>query len=79
MLLVAERRRSRRPQGAIRARDVRAADVQEEPTKCVEKRANSRHSRLVGSDEDGGSPANSQRAERAIGQSELGERGIKHD
>jgi hypothetical protein len=32
MLFVAERRRSRRPQSAIRARDVRAADLQEEPT-----------------------------------------------
>jgi hypothetical protein len=29
------------PQGAIRARDVRAADLQEEPAKRVEKRANS--------------------------------------
>jgi len=37
--LVAERRRSRRPQSAIRARDVRAADLQEEPTKPFENRA----------------------------------------
>jgi hypothetical protein len=31
-----ERRRSRRPPSAIRARDVRAADLQEEPTKRLE-------------------------------------------
>jgi hypothetical protein len=40
MLFVAERRRSRQP-SAIRARDVRAADLQEEPTKPVRKRADS--------------------------------------
>jgi hypothetical protein len=34
-----------------------------------------RHYRFVGSDEDGGSQRTSQRAERAIRQSELGERG----
>jgi hypothetical protein len=47
-------------QGAIRARDVRAADLQEEPTKRLENRADPpRHgSVFVGSDEDGGSPAN---------------------
>jgi hypothetical protein len=38
MLFVPERRRSRRPPGAIRARDVRAADLQEEPTKRIENR-----------------------------------------
>jgi hypothetical protein len=42
---------------AIRARDVRAAALQEEPTKRVENRTDSRHDRFVGSDEDGGSPA----------------------
>jgi hypothetical protein len=36
-LFVPERRRSRRLQSAIRARDVRAADLQEEPTKRVKK------------------------------------------
>jgi hypothetical protein len=41
MLSVAERRRSRRLQGAIRARDVRAADLQEEPTKPIESGADS--------------------------------------
>jgi hypothetical protein len=47
------------PQGAIRARDVRAADLQEEPTKRLENRELTlRHNRFVGSDEDGGSPAN---------------------
>jgi hypothetical protein len=44
--------------GAIRARDVRAADLQEEPTKRLENGAILRHNRFVGSDEDGGSPAN---------------------
>jgi hypothetical protein len=41
--------------GAIRARDVRAADLQDEPTKRVEKELILRHNRFVGSDEDGGS------------------------
>jgi hypothetical protein len=45
-------------QGAIRARDVRAADLQEEPTKRVETEPILRHGRFVGSNEDGGSPAN---------------------
>jgi hypothetical protein len=35
MLFVVERRRSRRLSSAIRARDVRAADLQAEPTKPV--------------------------------------------
>ena len=74
MLLVTERRRSGRYEGAIRARDVRAADLQEEPTKPVEDRAVFVDGRFVGSDEDGGSPANiaasgashqTQRAQRA--------------
>jgi hypothetical protein len=34
-LFVPERRQSRRPQSAIRAGDVRAADLQEEPTKRI--------------------------------------------
>ena len=42
-------------EGAIRARDVCAADLQEEPTKRVEKELILRHNRFVGSDEDGGS------------------------
>jgi hypothetical protein len=37
MLFVPERRRSRRRPSAIRARDVRAADLQEEPTKPAER------------------------------------------
>jgi hypothetical protein len=37
MLLVPERRRSRWLASAIRARDVRAADLQEEPTKRFEE------------------------------------------
>jgi hypothetical protein len=41
MLFVPERRRSRRLSSAIRARDVRAADLQEEPTKRIQNRANS--------------------------------------
>jgi hypothetical protein len=45
-------------QGAIRARDVRAADLQEEPTKRVETEPILRRGRFVGSNEDGGSPAN---------------------
>ena len=36
-LFVPERRRSRRLQSAVRARDVRAADLQEEPRKRVKK------------------------------------------
>jgi hypothetical protein len=67
---VPDRRRSKRLQSAIRARDVRAADLQEEPTKPVEDRAVLVDGRFVGSDEDGGSPANIERAERAIGHSE---------
>jgi hypothetical protein len=43
---------------AIRARDVRAADLQEEPTKRVDNRADLEQDRFVVSDEDGGSPAN---------------------
>ena len=61
-------------QGAIRARDVRAADLQEEPMKRLQNRAALRHDRFGGSDEDGGSQANiaasgasngTQRAQRA--------------
>jgi hypothetical protein len=58
--------------GAIRARDVRAADLQEEPTKRVENlQMILRHRGFVGSDEDGGYPANiaasgaSQKTQRA--------------
>jgi hypothetical protein len=50
-------------QSAIRARDVRAADLQEEPTKRFENRADLRHDRFVGSDEDGG--FGEQRSERS--------------
>ena len=60
-------------QSAIRARDVRAADLQEEPMKRFENRADLRHDRFVGSDEDGGSKRTSQRAKRGIRDSELGE------
>jgi hypothetical protein len=55
---VPERRRSRRLPGAIRAGDVRAADLQEKSTKRVETELILRHARFVGFDEDGGSPAN---------------------
>jgi hypothetical protein len=58
MLFVGERRRSRRRKCAIRARDVRAADLQEEPTRRLEIRADSLTCRFVGFDEDGGLPAN---------------------
>jgi hypothetical protein len=45
--------------GAIRARDVRAADLQEEPTKRLETaELIVQDSRFVGSDEDGGFTAN---------------------
>jgi hypothetical protein len=55
---------------AIRACDVRAADLQENPTKRLgEPSCNSGHSRFVGFDEDGGSRRTVQRAERAIRQS----------
>jgi hypothetical protein len=43
---------------AIRARDVRAADLQAEPTKQSRTELILRHSRFVGFAEDGGSPAN---------------------
>ena len=56
--LVGEPGRSRRQQSAIRARDVRAADLQEKPTKRVENRADAPQSHFVGFDEDGGYPAN---------------------
>ena len=46
------------PQSAIRARDVRAADLQEEPTKRVMTERIVRQNRFVGADEDGGFPAN---------------------
>jgi hypothetical protein len=39
MLFVPERGRSRRRQGAIRARDVRAADLQAEPRNAVDKQS----------------------------------------
>jgi hypothetical protein len=45
-------------EGAIRARDVHAADLQEEPTKRVENGAESSTHRFVESDEDGGYTAN---------------------
>ena len=60
--------------GGLHARsapDVRAADLQEESTKRVENGAESPTHRFVGADEDGGSQRTSQRAERAIRQSEL--------
>jgi hypothetical protein len=41
MLFVPERRRSRRLTGTIRARDVRATYLQEEPMKREESRADS--------------------------------------
>jgi hypothetical protein len=72
MPLVPEGRRSRRQKGDPR-RDVRAADLQEEPTKRVETRVDLQHSHLVGSDDDGGFQRTSQRAMRAIRQSERSE------
>jgi hypothetical protein len=59
---------------AIRAREVRAADLQEKPTKRLENLLILRHGRFVGFDEDGGFRRKSQRAERAIRQREPGER-----
>ena len=47
-----------RLQGAIRARDVRAADLQEKPTKSSNAKLVLRESRFVGFDEDGGSSTN---------------------
>ena len=58
MLFVPERRRSRRLSSAIRARDVRAADLQESRRNESRTELILRHNRFVGSDEDGGSPAN---------------------
>jgi hypothetical protein len=71
-LFVLGRRRNRRLIGAIRARDVRAADLQEEPTSRIEPIL--RHDCFVGSDEDGGSPRTSHRVERAVEYSERSER-----
>ena len=58
MFFVSERRRSRRRSSAIRAREVRAADLQEKPTKCASLEKIFRESRFGGFDEDGGSQAN---------------------
>jgi hypothetical protein len=58
MFFVPERRRSRRRLSAIRARDVRAADLQEKPTKRVRLEMIFRDSRFGGFDKDGGSQAN---------------------
>ncbi len=44
--------------GTPRTRDVRAADLQEEPRKRIETALIVRDSRFVGSDEDGGFLAN---------------------
>jgi len=70
-----ERRRSRRLQSAIRARDVRAADLQQELTKRVSREPI--RDRMVSSDptKTAAPRRTSQRAERAIRYSELGERG----
>jgi hypothetical protein len=61
--------------GAIRARDVSAADLQEKPTKPVEAELSHRHSCLVGFDEYGGCHANIAASEASNGPSEPGERG----
>jgi hypothetical protein len=59
MPFVTERRRSRRrTERDPRGRDVRAADLQEKPTKCLGMEKTFRGSRFVGFDEDGGYPAN---------------------
>jgi hypothetical protein len=75
MLFVAERRRSRPLRSAIRARDVRAADLQEDPTKPTEKELTLRESRFVGFDE-GAAPRRT--SQRAIRHSERGERSNQH-
>jgi apolipoprotein N-acyltransferase len=59
---------------AIRARDVRAADLQEEPTKRFESRANSVIVVSSDSTKTAAHQRTSQRAERAIRQSERSER-----
>ena len=78
MFFVSERRRSMWLPSAIRARDVRAADLQEKPTKRVENGA-ALATRVVSSDaaKTAALQRTSQRAERAIKHSELGERGNK--
>jgi hypothetical protein len=78
MLFVPERRRSRPLRSAIRARDVRAADLQEDPTKPTEKELTLRESRFVGLDEGVAPRRTSQRAQRAIRHSERGERSNQH-
>jgi hypothetical protein len=59
---------------AIRARDVRAADLQEEPTKRVENRVDLRTIVSSGSTKTAASQRTSPRAERAIGHSERNDR-----
>ena len=81
---LAERRRSRRLPGAIRAGDVRAADLQEKSTKRVETELILRHARFVGFDggASGGvvSPANiaSERSEPFESATAAAKRAIKH-
>jgi uncharacterized protein (DUF697 family) len=58
MLFVPERRRSRPLRSAIRARDVRAADLQEDPTKPNRERADPPRESLRRIGRRGGSPAN---------------------
>ena len=64
---------------AIRAREVRAADLQEKPTKRLENLLILRHGRFVGFDEDGAPRRTSQRAKRAIGRRAKASEAIKLD
>jgi hypothetical protein len=64
---------NKEPRSAIRAHDVRAAGLQEEPTKRVDRANSPEIAVFVGFDEDGGYRRTSQRAERAIRESERSE------
>ena len=63
MLFVSERRRSRRPQSAIRACDVRAASLQEEPTNA--SRTELISDTIVSSDPTKTAASGEQRGERS--------------
>jgi hypothetical protein len=74
MLFVGERRRSKWRPGAIRARDVRAADLQEKPTKRVKNKAGSPETVVSLDPTKAATQRTSQRAERATKHSEHSER-----
>jgi hypothetical protein len=79
MLFVAERRRSRRASKRDPRRDVRAADLQEEPTKQVENRADSPGT-VVSSDPTKSAASGEHRSERSerLGTASVASEAIEH-